>query len=155
MDGPHGIERSHWSAYSALLDEEALECIRFSAWLVSICPFHERPLECPRRARSAHLCAHALADALACVVGFCTDHFAAEEALMTRSGLRQLEPERCERHLEAHAQVSARLHEIVAAADRVPTHESFGALVQLIGRFWAEHAWDHDRELLEALRRLG
>lgn len=155
MERPRGVERSHWNAYSALLDEEALESVRFSAWLVNICPFYDRPFECPRRASLARSCAHELNDAMARVIGFLTDHFAAEEALMTRSGLRQLAPKLCERHLEEHARVSARLQEIVASADRVPTHESIRGLVHLIGRFWAEHACDHDRELLKALRHLG
>ena len=128
---------------------------RLSA-LVRLCPVHSTVSGCSGCVHgNPETCLLSLQDVVGDLLGYMVSHFHHEEALMRRWGLQERAREQCNRHKEAHGDISeafARLAGSLNGSNPLPRVLEVHGLVQSwLGR----HMVEHDGPLLSMIAESG
>lgn len=100
-------------------------------------------------------CENQLVGLLGDLLAFILDHFKNEEMVMRDSMLLSLNPEVCEAHMEDHANISAKIQEIIVALDPRGTVGLLRELDVLLQRWISNHVMLHDLVLGRWLESSG
>jgi len=92
-------------------------------------------------------CENGLIGLLGDVFAFILDHFKTEEAVMRESLLIVADREMCQAHMEDHAEIAAKVQEIVSALDSVHIVSRIRELDALLARWMTNHVALHDMML--------
>jgi hemerythrin-like metal-binding protein len=89
------------------------------------------------------------------LLAFVLDHFKTEEDVMRKSLLLSIDREVCHAHIEDHANISAKVQEIVAALDPLKNVVLLRELDSLLQRWIENHVLLHDTLLCRWLESRG
>lgn len=90
------------------------------------------------------LCDKNLISLLGDVFAFILDHFKNEESIMRESLLLVIDRDLCQAHMEDHAEIAAKVQEIVSGLDRQHLVSSIRDLDALLSRWVTNHVVMHD-----------
>lgn len=98
-------------------------------------------------------CEHNLVALLGDVFAFILDHFRNEEEIMRNSMLPVIDRAVCEAHIEDHAEISAKVQQIVSALDSSHVVSRIRELETLLARWVTNHIGLHDMLLSHWIAR--
>lgn len=125
--------------------DQLLACMQT---LRSLCQEASAPVDCaacPTVTR-AH-CESRLVGLLGDLLAFILDHFKNEEMIMRDSMLQMVDREVCQAHMEDHANIAAKVQEIIVALEPLKTVQLLRDLDELLVRWVHNHAVLHDQLL--------
>lgn len=132
----------------AMIDHEHRFLIGAMANLRRICIDQSRLENCVACGHARQVgCENGLIGLLGDLFAFILDHFKTEEAVMRDSLLMVADREMCQAHMEDHAEIAAKVQEIVAALDSVHIVSRIRELDALLARWVTNHVALHDMML--------
>lgn len=138
----------------ALIDHEHRFLIGAIANLRRICVDQARLENCISCDQERQVrCENNLIGLLGDVFAFILDHFKTEENVMRDSMLLIVDREMCQAHMEDHAEIAAKVQEIVAALDSVLIVSRIRELDALLARWVTNHVALHDMLLSRWAKR--
>ncbi len=140
----------------AMIDHEHRFLIGAIANLRRICIDQTRLENCISCGQEQQVrCENNLIGLLGDVFAFILDHFKTEENVMRDSMLLVVDREMCQAHMEDHAEIAAKVQEIVAALDSVHIVSRIRELDALLARWVTNHVALHDMLLSRWAKRDG
>ena len=140
----------------AMIDHEHRFLIGAIANLRRICIDQTRLENCISCGQEQQVrCENHLIGLLGDVFAFILDHFKTEENVMRDSMLLVVDREMCQAHMEDHAEIAAKVQEIVAALDSVHIVSRIRELDALLARWVTNHVALHDMLLSRWAKRDG
>lgn len=140
----------------AMIDHEHRFLIGAIAKLRRICIDQTRLENCISCGQEQQVrCENNLIGLLGDVFAFILDHFKTEENVMRDSMLLVVDREMCQAHMEDHAEIAAKVQEIVAALDSVHIVSRIRELDALLARWVTNHVALHDMLLSRWAKRDG
>lgn len=121
---------------------QLVACVRC---LRSLCHKFDQKAECSSCSVDTHqVCETQLIALLGDLLAFILDHFKNEEKVMRSSLLLTVDRELCLEHIEDHANISAKVQEIILALQPLKTASLLRELDALLQRWISNHVLLHD-----------
>lgn len=128
-----------------LIDFEHRFLVSAIANLRRVCIDHEALVNCKACGRGIReACESQLIGMLGDVFAFILDHFKTEESIMRDSLMIMVDRDVCQAHMEDHAEIAAKVQEIVSSLDSLHIVSRIRELDALLSRWITNHIALHD-----------
>jgi hemerythrin-like metal-binding protein len=128
-----------------LIDFEHRFLVSAIANLRKVCIDHETFADCSGCGHESQLhCENQLIGLLGDVFSFILDHFKTEESIMRDSLMLMVDRDMCQAHMEDHAEIAAKVQEIVSSLDQLHVVSRIRELEKLLARWITNHIALHD-----------
>jgi hemerythrin-like metal-binding protein len=137
-----------------LIDFEHRFLVSAIANLRKVCIDHKAFSDCSGCGHASRdRCESQLIGLLGDVFSFILDHFKTEEGIMRDSLMLMVDRDVCQAHMEDHAEIAAKVQEIVSALDSMHVVSRIRELEKLLARWMTNHIALHDLMLSRWISR--